>query len=130
MKKLDSSWKSLKTNYKLTDVVGQGSGGLIVKARHRLSNREVAIKKIDCSFKDLNHMKYVLRELTILRQLSEMVDNQFTIQLYDVVVPEHAFDDIMKLKQLFFVMEYLPYDMTSLLKTACKEDEKSEQSLI
>jgi serine/threonine protein kinase len=67
MQKLSSCWKALKKDYKLMEVVGEGSVGLIVKARHRLSGKDVAIKKIDCSFDDSNHMKYVLRELTILR---------------------------------------------------------------
>jgi serine/threonine protein kinase len=67
MLKLNSSWKACKKDYKLTEVVGAGSGGMIVKARHRASEKEVAIKKIDCGFDDMMHMKYVLRELTILR---------------------------------------------------------------
>jgi len=117
MLKLNSSWKACKKDYKLTEVVGEGSGGLIVKAHHRLSETKVAIKKIDCSFDNLYHMKYVLRELTILRQLSENDNNQFITKLYDVVVPEHAFEDVKKLKQLFFVMEYIPYDMNSILET-------------
>jgi serine/threonine protein kinase len=67
MQKLNSSWKSLQKDYKLLEVVGEGANGMIVKARHRATKKYVAIKKIDCSFKDLVHMKYVLRELTILR---------------------------------------------------------------
>jgi serine/threonine protein kinase len=126
MQKLNSSWKACKRDYKLTEVVGEGSVGLVVKARHRVSNIQVAIKKIDCSFDDLLHMKYVLRELTILRQLSEMEGNEFTIKLYDVIIPEIAYEDVMKLKTLFFVMEYVPYDMTSILSTASKSDEKTE----
>ena len=115
--KLPSCWKALKTDYKLSELVGQGSGGQIVKARHRKSNKIVAIKKIDCSFGDLHYMTYVLRELTILRQLSEMENNHFTNKLLDVIVPEDVYEDVMKLKQLFFVMEYIPNDMTRILKT-------------
>jgi hypothetical protein len=35
--KLHPSWKTLKTDYKLSEIVGQGSGGQIVKGRHRKS---------------------------------------------------------------------------------------------
>ena len=70
MLKLHSSWKALKTDYKITELIGEGSGGQIVKGRHRTTKTEVAIKKIDCSFDDTNYMTYVLRELTILRQLT------------------------------------------------------------
>ena len=67
MKKLGSSWKALKEIYKLTEIIGEGQGGQVVKAYHRESLQEVAIKKIDCSFDNDNHMKYVLREISILR---------------------------------------------------------------
>ena len=94
MKKLGSTWKALKEHYKLTEVIGEGQGGQVVKAYRRDSLKEVAIKKIDCSFEDLEHMKYVLREISILRQLSSMDTNQFSTKLYDVIVPEHAYEDI------------------------------------
>lgn len=65
--KLSPDWKVTKEQFKLTEVLGEGSGGQVVKAVHRKSKVIVAIKKIDCSFNDLHHMKYVLREITILR---------------------------------------------------------------
>ena len=65
--KLNSEWKATKEIFKLTEVLGEGSGGQVVKAVHRTSKAVVAIKKINCSFNDLHHMKYVLREITILR---------------------------------------------------------------
>ena len=101
-----------------------------MKGRHRLSNKFVAIKKIDCSFDDTHYMMYVLRELTLLRQLSEMEGNHFTNKLLDVVVPEEAYEDIMRLKSLFFVMEYIPHDLTSVLAKELKDDEKNESQLI
>jgi serine/threonine protein kinase len=65
--KLGTDWKTVKDNFKLTSVLGEGSGGQVVKAVHRDSKLVVAIKKIECSFDDLNYMKYVLREIAILR---------------------------------------------------------------
>ena len=108
MKKLSSSWKSLKENFKLTEVIGEGSGGIVVKALHRESKKLVAIKMIDCTFNDLNHMKYVLRELSILRQIGK---NDFTVNLLDCVIPDHAFSDLYNLKNLFFVMDLVPNDL-------------------
>jgi hypothetical protein len=35
MLKLDSKWKTVSEDYKILDVLGQGSGGLVVKAMHR-----------------------------------------------------------------------------------------------
>ena len=70
MKKLDSSWRTVKKDFKLLDVLGEGAYGQVVKAVHRESKKIVAIKNVSCSFSDLKHMKYVLREITILRQFS------------------------------------------------------------
>ena len=67
MNTLDSSWKQVKNNYKLTQVIGIGSHGTVVKAKHRTTNEVVAIKRVDCNFKNLDYMKYILREISILR---------------------------------------------------------------
>lgn len=32
---LDSSWKTVSKDYKIVDVLGQGSGGQVVKAMNR-----------------------------------------------------------------------------------------------
>ena len=63
--KLGKSWKTLKKNFKLLEVIGSGSYGTVVRAIHRETNKSVAVKYIKCSFNDLDHMKYVLREITI-----------------------------------------------------------------
>lgn len=67
MENSESCWKSLKQNYKLLQILGEGSGGKVVRAQIRSSKKIVAIKKIPCSFKNMNQMKYVLREISILR---------------------------------------------------------------
>ena len=67
MKKLDSSWKELTKDYKITSVLGQGVEGLVLKAVHRATKKKCAIKKIECSFNNMNQMRYILREITILR---------------------------------------------------------------
>ena len=121
MKKLHSTWSTLKKDYKLTEVIAQGSSssGQIVKGRHRQSNLEVAIKKIDCSTDDGNlSMSYVLREVMILRKLSECSSEmdgscQYTTKLYDVIMHENT---QLKSVAVFLVMEYVgPCDMTRLL---------------
>ena len=67
MQKLSATWKTPKENYKLTEVLGEGTGGQVVKAYHRQSKKEVAIKKIDIDLDDENHLKYIIREISILR---------------------------------------------------------------
>ena len=67
MIKLDSKWKTVSKEYKIVEVLGQGSGGLVVQAVHRENKKVVAIKRIDFEFENLNEVKYILREITILR---------------------------------------------------------------
>ena len=67
MIKLDASWKLVKKDFKLYSVLGEGAYGQVVKACHRESRRNFAIKNIKCSFNDLPHMKYILREISIMR---------------------------------------------------------------
>ena len=85
--KLDQSWKNVTKEYKLLQVLGQGTGGQVIKAKHRESGQIVAVKKVEIAIEDLDHVKYVLREISILRQLSSIEDNIFTIKLFDVVLP-------------------------------------------
>ena len=67
MNKLGKAWKVIKEKYKLLEILGEGSGGQVVRASHRESKTKVAIKLIECDTSDLNHMKYVCRELAIMR---------------------------------------------------------------
>jgi serine/threonine protein kinase len=81
--KLHKSWNAVSKEFKLTEMLGQGAQGQVVKAVHRESKKVVAIKNVICSFDDLECMKYVLREIAIARQLSHTEEN-FTTKLYKV----------------------------------------------
>jgi serine/threonine protein kinase len=86
--KLEASWKCVKNDYKIVEVIGEGTGGQVVKAIHRETKIVVAIKKIDCGFMDLGFMKYVLREVSIMRQLTQMEQNIYTPKIWDILIPE------------------------------------------
>ena len=58
--------------------------------------------------------KKVLREMSILRQLSSMKQNVFTTKLYDVIVSAEALDDVAEMKQLFLIMEHVEFDIRAL----------------
>ena len=88
--KLDAGWRTVKNDYKIVEVIGEGTGGQVVKAIHRETKIVVAIKKIDCGFMDLGFMKYVLREISIMRQLTQMKQNIYTPKLWDIRVPEKS----------------------------------------
>tara|TARA_B110000285_G_C14981885_1_gene541814 strand:- start:805 stop:1026 length:222 start_codon:yes stop_codon:yes gene_type:complete len=65
---------------------------------------------------NLNVFKYILREIMIMRQLSEIKNNIFTPSLYSIKVSEAAKQDMTKLKNIFLVMEYVPSDLKNLLE--------------
>ena len=127
---LDSSWKSVSKDYKIVDVVGQGSGGQVVKAMNRNSKVVVAVKRIECGFDNLQYMKYILREISIMRQLSTIKHNQFTPLLYDIIIPEKALNNIAQMKCLFVIMEYASLDLKSKLETTKIEWSAQEVKLI
>ena len=127
---LDSSWKTVSKDYKIVDVVGQGSGGQVVKAMNRNSKVVVAVKRIECGFDNLQYMKYILREISIMRQLSTIKHNQFTPLLYDIIIPEKALNNISQMKCLFVIMEYASLDLKSKLETTKIEWSAQEVKLI
>ena len=51
----------------------------------------MAIKYIEDAFEDMHSVKRVYREIAILRRLSQMDDNIFTIKLVDVIIPEENY---------------------------------------
>jgi serine/threonine protein kinase len=115
MKKLDRSWITVKKDYKLLYVLGQGSYGQVVKATHRVTKKIVAIKNIKCTFDDLTHMKYVLREITILRQLSLIKNIKSTTQLYEIMISEKGMTNMLLIKNIFLVMDYGHSDLEALM---------------
>ena len=75
------------------------------------SQRIVAIKFIDDIFKDAYVAKKTIREIQIMRKLSQFKDNTHTVKLYDVVTND-------ELGYVFIVMEYLKSDLKQVLENA------------
>jgi serine/threonine protein kinase len=92
---LEAHWKLVSKDYKLRLSKGKGAYGEVVLAKSRATNEKVAIKYIPVNFSKAQDLKALLRELTILRQLSEMSNNVFTTKLHSVVLNksrEQAFE--------------------------------------
>jgi len=55
----------------------------------------------------------VFREITLLRQLSQMKNNVFTTKLYDIIVPADTQEEFDQLAQgsLFLVIDYVDHDL-------------------
>ena len=68
---LDRNWKQVSEQYKLVRKLGAGSSGEVVYSIHRTSRQKVAIKMIKIpSDNTLNYLRYFLREVQIMRELS------------------------------------------------------------
>lgn len=72
----------------------------------------MAIKYIANAFDDIHNVKSVYREIAILRQLSAMDDNIFTVKLLDVIIPEAKDDDDSL--GVFLVMSHVNQDLSQI----------------
>ena len=68
----------------LIKLIGQGSYGQVVRAKHIPSNTNIAIKKVSNVFNNVGDAKRLLREIQILRSMGY---HRNIIQLKDVVEP-------------------------------------------
>jgi len=61
-------------------------------------------------------MKYILREISILRQLSEIKDNKYTTKLFGIQISESAQNNMLSLKNIFLILDYVPNDFNVLME--------------
>ena len=64
---LPSCWKLVKKNYSITRFLGEGSYGVVVKARTRTTKEAVAIKMVEVDFTELQSCRNIIREISILK---------------------------------------------------------------
>ena len=113
--KLPAVWKHVSKEYKLKQYLGHGSFGEVVRAQHKKTGEYFAIKYISNVVKDDYSAKKILREITILRQLTKMKNNVFTSKLYDVIIPGDQ--DETNFNSLFLVMDYVEHDLKKIFTT-------------
>ena len=105
--RLTKEWDLVKDSYKIEKIIGSGACGVVVRAKHRTSKNLVAIKHIRASIEDGDHyvLKKVLREIQILRHLTEMKENVHTVKILDLIVSED-------MTNIFIVMNYMCSDLS------------------
>lgn len=82
--------------YKPIEIIGQGSYGVVMKCKDRLTNEIVAVKKITDSY---FYMPEVLREFMILKKLNTHIN---VIRLLNI---------FRKKSFLYIVFPYMDYNM-------------------
>ena len=67
--------------------MGEGSFGVVKRAKCLKSGKTVAIKMIKKAFENAYESHKLIRELEILQQLSSRKSNVFTVKVLEVIVP-------------------------------------------
>ena len=84
---LSDIWQLVTKTYRITELLGSGSYGMVVKGVHRTNGTEVAIKWIgDACFNEYEAEK-LFREVHILRKMSEFKDSFYTVGILDIIIP-------------------------------------------
>ena len=84
-------WCCIAQKYEFITRQGKGSYGNVYKARDRETQEIVAVKHMTGIFRHNHHAKKMIREVSLLMQLSsEPEHNLFFTQLIDVIVPHQA----------------------------------------
>lgn len=85
-------------NFQKIEKIGEGTYGIVYKARDKVTDQFVALKKIRLETESEGVPSTALREITLLKEL----EHPNVVQLLDVVQAD---------KKLYMVFEYLPMDL-------------------
>lgn len=108
-KDISSEFSYLSSQYEIIKLVGQGSYGIVVKALKKQTKQIVAIKKFSNLYRDIIDTKRILREIAILRQLSEHPHPNI-ISIYDIIIPNES-----TVNEIYMIMEYCEMDLKSFI---------------
>lgn len=100
----------LEHKYRLEQVIGEGSYGVVCSAVNVETGEKVAVKRIMRVFEEAPEATRTLRELKFLRLLK---GHENIITIKDVLLPSDRdrFDDV------FVVLELMPTDLTRVLRS-------------
>lgn len=102
--------------YHLVKVVGFGAYGIVVSAKDELTEKKVAIKKIQNVFKDVGDCKRVLREVKLMKFAQH--ENLLGIISMYVGVNKDTFQDI------YIVSDLLDTDLNTVIRSKQKMSEE------
>jgi len=88
--------------YQKIEKIGEGTYGVVYKAKNRLTGELVALKKIRLEAEDEGIPSTAIREISILKELQ----HPNIVRLHDVIHTE---------KKLTLVFEYLDQDLKKML---------------
>ena len=114
---------TVKPKYSLKACIGKGSYGQVTKAECRATGQTVALKVMQCSKLTEYELIKLLREVMILRRLTEISRHlqpsedrvKFFPELIEILCPKKA-DGNYDLMDFCFVIDYTETDLDTMLK--------------
>ena len=104
-------------------MIGKGSYGTVVLARHEPSGKKVAIKKLINIFHYLDEARFILREISILRELD---NHSNVVKLYDVLITQ----DLKEFNTIYLVFEYVEGELRRLIRSKSYLNESHVQFIM
>ncbi|XP_065293598.1 cyclin-dependent kinase 1-A-like [Dermacentor albipictus] len=105
-------------NYVMMEKIGEGTYGVVYKARCKRSNKTVAMKKVRVENADEGVPSTTIREVTLLKELT----HENIVRLVDVVMPGSN-------SAMYLVFEYMAMDLRKRLDTLPK-DKKLDAAVV
>lgn len=106
---MDSDKGELSSAYQKIDKIGEGTYGVVYKARDRSSGRIVALKKIRLESEEEGVPSTAIREISVLKELQ----HENIVGLLDVVHND---------SKLYLVFEFLDLDLKRYMDTVKKDN--------
>lgn len=104
-----AAWRPVQHKYKILQLLGHGSFGMVMLAKCLSTKQKVAIKLITDAYKSTYNFKKVMREIQIMKQLTKMKNNIYTTKFLDLIVDEES---------VFIIMDYGSKDLLNLFKSS------------
>lgn len=96
---IEEEWSYIEDRFKILKLEGKGVYGQVVKAQCRTTEQIYAIKLLRSIDSDVQYAKKIYREISILKQISKIPNNIFTVKLKDVIVKDLPQEDIRQIKK-------------------------------
>jgi mitogen-activated protein kinase 1/3 len=124
---MDLNWSIVKKRgYTVIEGVGSGTFGQVFSAQHPRIGVIVAIKCIRINPADFRMCLSVLREISILRQLSTLTPCTFTTRLFDVFMDSK---DVGSASFIYVVTEFVECDLEKILCFNPKVEDFSDETI-